>query len=57
MEVVEILTHNRQEPVYHTVNNMAAYDLALQGAKASVAMILTYLSWNIPDSLPEGLKH
>ena len=30
-------------------------DLTMQGARASAAMVLTKLSWNIPVSAPEGL--
>ena len=33
---------------------MIADDLAIQGARASVATILTWLSWNIPVSAPDG---
>ena len=38
-------------------NIMAADDLATQGARASVAMVLPKLSWNILLSAPQGLTH
>ena len=41
--------------VSYIVNIVTADDLATQGARASVAMVLTYFSWNIPVSTPEGL--
>ena len=39
----------------YLVNIMPTDDLAMQGAWASAAIILTYLSWNILDSMPDGL--
>ena len=41
---------------YHTAHNMAADVLAVQGAKASVVMLLVYLAKNIPISAPEWWK-
>ena len=38
------------------VNTMVVDDMAMQGARASAAMVLTYLSWNILVSLPKGLN-
>ena len=49
--VVEIRPYGRQWPVYPTKSI-----LCLQGAKASATILLTYLSWNIPISAPEGVK-
>ena len=37
------------------VNAMAADDLAMEEARASAAIELTYFSWNILVSAPEGL--
>ena len=36
-------------------NTMVADDLATQVARASVVMLLTYLSQNLPVLAPEGL--
>ena len=36
-----------------TVNTMAVYGLLMQGARASAAMVLTSLAWNIVVSTPE----
>ena len=36
---------------------MAADDLATQGAKASAAILLTEISWNIPVSAPAKLRN
>ena len=41
--------------VSYIVNIVTADDLATQGATVSVAMVLTYFSWNIPVSTPERL--
>ena len=38
------------------VNNMAADDLAMQGARVSAAMILTLSFWNILTPAPDGLN-
>ena len=35
---------------------MAADDLLMQGARASAAMVLTYLSYNILVTVPEVLN-
>ena len=37
------------------VNTMAVDDLIAQRARATAAMVLTYFSWNMPVSVPEGL--
>ena len=42
-QVVEIFPYGKiREPVYPIVNTMAADDLAMQGARASIAMVLHY---------------
>ena len=46
-QVVESLSHKRQGRVDPGVNTMAADDLAMQGARASAAMVLTSLTQNI----------
>ena len=43
-EVVKIHSHEKQEYPHFIVNNMAADVLAMQGARASAAMVLTW-SW------------
>ena len=40
MQVVDYLPYGRQ--IYHIINNMAADDLATQGARSPAAMIYTY---------------
>ena len=37
-------------------DTMVADDWVIYGARASAAMILTYLSWNISGSAPEVLR-
>ena len=37
----------------HIINTMAADDLAMEGARASTAMVLMCLSWNILTSAPQ----
>ena len=46
----KISTHLSNE-----VNIMAAYDLTMQGARASTAMVLPMFSWNVLATAPEGL--
>ena len=41
-------------PFFSAVNSMAADDLVMQGARASVAMVLALLFRNLPFSAPEG---
>ena len=42
---------------FYIYNTMAADDLAMQGARASAAILLIWLSWNIPPSIPDGLTY
>ena len=49
------LSWKTRSHVFYMANNMAADDLVTQGARASTAMVLIYLSQNIPVSAPEGL--
>ena len=44
-----------QQVPYNLTDENAIDALALQGARASAAMILTQFSWTIPSSAPEGL--
>ena len=46
-QAVEILPHGRQAPCFLHWQNMAAADLATDGARASLAMFLTSVSWVI----------
>ena len=50
------LSHGEQGLMYisYIVNAMVADDLAMQGARAWAAMVLTKLSWNILASAPDG---
>ena len=39
------------------VNIIATGGLAMQESRVSAAMVLTYFSWNIPVSAPDGLTN
>ena len=56
-QVVEILPHGWQEPIYPAVNTMAADDLGTQVVRSSAVMVLTKLSQNIPAATHEVLIH
>ena len=43
--------------LFCTGNAMVIYDLAMQGARSSALVILTYLSQNMPISVHRGLMH
>ena len=47
----------KQELLYPTINTMAADDLAMEGARASAAMVLTLFSWDIQVSILKGLNY
>ena len=54
-QVAETLPHDWQAHLYITTNSIAVDDLATQGARASAAMVLIWFSWNILNSVSEGL--
>ena len=47
MQAVEIILHETQRPVYPRVNTIDADHLVIQGARASVAMLLTLHSYRL----------
>ena len=53
---IQTISYVSQGPVYPAVNNKATDGLVIQGARASVAMLLTLFSQNILVSAPEGLS-
>ena len=49
------LVENKDLLILHVINTSVADDLATQGARSSAAMVLIYISRNIPISEIEGL--
>ena len=48
MQLVEIFPYGRQGPIY-TALTLVADALEMQGTRTLADMVLTKLSWNIPD--------
>ena len=53
---VNVRTWKTRIHTSYIVSTVAADDLATYVARASAAMVLTWCSWNIPASAPEGLR-